>query len=183
MAKYGGIDIAIVNAGVFPSSNLVENIRQEEWQASLSVNLDGAWNLVAECLPYMKRQRNGGDIVMIASKNVPAPGREVAAYSVAKAAQVQLARVAALEAASFGIRINLLHPHLILDTGVWSEEILEKRARAYGMTKDEYKTNNLLKTDLTSLDVAKAAFALVSGYFSKTTGAQIPVDGGSERTL
>jgi hypothetical protein len=51
------------------------------------------------------------------------------------------------------------------------------------MSKEEYLSNNLLKVVLNSRDVARAAFALVGGYFGKTTGAQIPVDGGSDRTL
>jgi enoyl-[acyl-carrier-protein] reductase (NADH) len=51
------------------------------------------------------------------------------------------------------------------------------------MTQEEYMTNNLLKTKLTSHDVAQTALAMISGYFGKTTGAQIPVDGGSDRTL
>ena len=131
----------------------------------------------------MKLQDRGGDILFVASKNVPAPGKGAAAYSVAKAGQAQLARVAALEAASKGIRVNVLHPHLILDTAIWSDEVLEARAKAYGVTVDQYRRNNLLNTELSSEDVAKAVFALVSGYFKKTTGAQIAIDGGSDRTV
>lgn len=179
----GGIDILVVNAGIFPSSHSIEEITGREWDSSLQVNLSGAFHTVAEVLPWMKNQGTGGDIVFIASKNVPAPGKQAAAYSVAKAGQTQLARVLALEAGAYGIRVNMLHPHLIFDTGIWSPEVLDKRAKSYGMSVEEYKRNNLLKTELCRKDVAKAAFALVSGYFSKTTGAQIPLDGGSERTL
>jgi NAD(P)-dependent dehydrogenase (short-subunit alcohol dehydrogenase family) len=82
-----------------------------------------------------------------------------------------------------GIRVNILHPHLIFDTGIWTDEIIAERARAGSMTVEQYKKNNLLKTDLSSADVARATFGLVSGLFGKTTGAQIPVDGGSDRTL
>lgn len=179
----GGIDIVIVNAGVFPPSALIEAIKTEDWERSLRVNVTGAFHTLAVTLPWMKAQGAGGDVVFIASKNVPAPGSQAAAYSVAKAAQTQLARVAALEAGAAGIRVNTLHPHLVFDTGIWTEEVLQSRARAYGMTVEQYKRNNLLKTELSSRDVAKAAIALVSGAFGKTTGAQIPLDGGSDRTL
>lgn len=179
----GGVDIIVVNAGIFSQSQPLEEVSLDSWERSLDVNLSGAFHTVAVGLRYLKEQGSGGDIVVIASKNVPAPGRDAAAYSVSKAGQTQLARVCALEAGSYGIRVNMLHPHLIFDTDIWSDDVLEKRAKAYGMTKEQYKTNNLLRTALDSSDVAKAAFALVGGFFSKTTGAQIPIDGGSDRTL
>ncbi|MBI4404710.1 MAG: bifunctional aldolase/short-chain dehydrogenase [Deltaproteobacteria bacterium] len=183
ISEVGGIDIAVINAGIFTPSSLVENISDEHWQQSLSVNLTGSFNVAAETIHWMKEQGYGGDIVFIASKNVPAPGKEAAAYSVSKAGQTQLARICALEAGGHGVRVNILHPHLIFDTGVWTDEVIAKRAKAYGMSPEQYKRNNLLKTELCSHDVAKAALALVNGSFSKTTGAQIPVDGGSDRTL
>lgn len=179
----GGIDIFVVNAGILPMTKLIEELPEEEWEKSLKINLTGAFHGVAEVLKWMKSQNNGGDIIFIASKNVPAPGPQAVAYSVAKAGQTQLARVCALEAGPHGIRVNMLHPHLIFDTGLWNEQIIEKRAKAYGMTPEQYKRNNLLNTELTSSDVAEATFALVAGYFSKTTGAQISIDGGSERTI
>lgn len=179
----GGVDITVINAGIFPASSPIESISLDDWNKSINVNLNGAFHTVAETLKWMKEQGTGGDLVFVASKNVPAPGKEAAAYSVAKAGQAQLARVAALEGGAFGIRVNMLHPHMIFDTGIWTEEVLQKRAKAYGMTVEQYKTNNLLKTPLDSQDVAKAVFALVSGAFGKTTGAQIPIDGGSDRTL
>jgi rhamnulose-1-phosphate aldolase/alcohol dehydrogenase len=179
----GGVDIVIANAGIFPPSSALDSISLADWGKSVDVNLNASFHLVSESLRWMKTQPMGGDIVFIASKNVPAPGPEAGAYSVPKAAQVQLARVCALEAGKFGIRVNVLHPHLIFDTGIWGADVIEKRAKAYGLTAEQYRKNNLLKTELTSADVARATFALVSGYFSKTTGAQIPVDGGSDRTL
>lgn len=179
----GGIDIVVINAGIFPKSATIENITDEDWNKSLQINTSGAFYTISESMRLLKEQGKGGDIVFVASKNVPAPGKEAAAYSVAKAGQAQLARVAALEGGAFGIRVNMLHPHMIFDTAIWTDEVLEKRAKAYNMTVDQYKTNNLLKTALDSKDVARATLALVNGSFGKTTGAQIAVDGGSDRTL
>jgi len=121
--------------------------------------------------------------VFIASKNVPAPGPGASAYSVAKAGVTQLARVAALELAGFGIRVNMIHPDAIFDTGIWTSEVLEKRARQYGLTVDQYKTKNLLHTELTSKNAAELVCAIAGAAFSKTTGAQIPIDGGNERVI
>jgi NAD(P)-dependent dehydrogenase (short-subunit alcohol dehydrogenase family) len=120
---------------------------------------------------------------MIASKNVPAPGPGAAAYSVAKAGLTQLARVAALELARYGIRVNTLHPDAIFDTGIWTEDVLEKRAAHYGLSVEEYKTKNLLRTELHAADVAELVTVLAGPTFSKTTGAQIPIDGGNERVV
>ena len=92
-------------------------------------------------------------------------------------------RVLALELAPDGIRVNAVHPDAVFDTGLWTDEVLETSARRYGMTVDEYKTRNLLSTEVSSLDVAMATVALVDGTLSKTIGAQIPVDGGNDRVI
>lgn len=179
----GGVDVVVQNAGVFPPSQGIDELVDADWSLAMRVNVDGARHVTAEALRWMKRNCAGGDIVVIASKNVPAPGKRASAYSVSKAAQTQLARVAALEGGPHGIRVNMLHPHMVFDTGIWTDAVLAERAKAYGLTVAEYKTNNLLKTEIASADVARAALALVDGSFSKTTGAQIPLDGGSDRTL
>ena len=77
-------------------------------------------------------------IVIIASKNVVAPGPGASAYSVAKAGLTQLARVAALEYGPLGIRVNVIHPNAVFDSGLWTEELLEKRALHYQMSVEEY---------------------------------------------
>ena len=122
-------------------------------------------------------------MVVIGSKNVPAPGPGAAAYSASKAALNQLARVAALEWGADGIRVNILHPNAVFDTGIWTDEVLAERAGRYGMTVEQYKTNNVLRTEVTSRDVAELAAEMCGPLFAKTTGAQVPVDGGNERVI
>ena len=122
-------------------------------------------------------------MVVIGSKNVPAPGPGAAAYSASKAALTQLARVAALEWGGDGIRVNTLHPNAVFDTGIWTEEVLEPRAADYGLSVEQYKSNNVLRVEVTSRDVAELAAELCGPLFAKTTGAQIPIDGGNERVI
>jgi NAD(P)-dependent dehydrogenase (short-subunit alcohol dehydrogenase family) len=122
-------------------------------------------------------------VAIIGSKNVPAPGPGAAAYSASKAALTQLARVAALEWGGDGIRVNVLHPNAVFDTGIWTDEVLRARAASYGLSVAEYKTNNVLHVEVTSRDVAELAAELCGPTFAKTTGAQIPVDGGNERVI
>jgi NAD(P)-dependent dehydrogenase (short-subunit alcohol dehydrogenase family) len=120
---------------------------------------------------------------VIASKNVPAPGMGAAAYSASKAALTQLARVAALEWAGAGVRVNVVHPDAVFDTGLWTEELIAERARHYGITVAEYKTRNLLRAEITSAQVAAVVVALCTDAFRVTTGGQVPVDGGSDRVI
>ncbi len=180
--KFGGIDIVVSNAGIFPASALIEDIGEALWEKNLNINLTSHQILLKETIPYLKL---GIDptIIMIASKNVPSPGPGAAAYSVAKAGQTQLGRVAALELAKYGVRVNTLHPHAVFDTGIWSDEVIDARAKAYGMSVEEYKKNNMLKTEIKSADVANLVVAMAGELFAKVTGAQIAVDGGNERII
>ena len=149
----------------------------------MSINLDANLTLMREVHPYLKLAPRGGRVVVIGSKNVAAPGPGAAAYSASKAAMNQLTRVAALEWAGDKIRINSLHPNQVFDTGLWTQEVLEARAKHYGLTVEQYKTNNVLKVEVKSADVAELAAELCGPLFAKTTGAGVPVDGGTERII
>src|SRR3989344_3585492 len=95
----------------------------------------------------------------------------------------QRARAAALEWGADNIRINSLHPNAVFDTGIWTDEVLQARAKHYGLTVEQYKKNNVLKTEVTSRDVAELAAEMCGPLFAKTTAAQVPVDGGNERVI
>jgi rhamnose utilization protein RhaD (predicted bifunctional aldolase and dehydrogenase)/NAD(P)-dependent dehydrogenase (short-subunit alcohol dehydrogenase family) len=180
---FGGIDMMVLNAGVFPASRRIAELSTEEWRRAMTVNLDANLVLMRACHPFLKLAPRGGRVVVIGSKNVPAPGPGASAYSASKAGLNQLARIAALEWGADGIRINTLHPNAVFDTGLWTEEVLAQRARQYGMTVEAYKTNNVLRTEVTSRDVAELAAEMCGPLFAKTTGAQVPVDGGNERVI
>ncbi len=180
---FGGLDMLVLNAGVFPGGCRIEALGDEEWRRVLRVNLDANLALLREAHPLLALAPRGGRVVVIGSKNVPAPGPGAAAYSASKAGLTQLARVAALEWAGNGIRVNTLHPDAVFDTGIWSPEVLAERARHYGLTVEQYKTKNLLHTEVHARDVAELAAELCGPLFAKTTGAQIPVDGGNDRVI
>jgi rhamnose utilization protein RhaD (predicted bifunctional aldolase and dehydrogenase)/NAD(P)-dependent dehydrogenase (short-subunit alcohol dehydrogenase family) len=180
---YGGLDMLVLNAGVFPASQPIETLAIEEWRRVFAVNVDANLTLMRECYPLLKLAPAGGRVVVIGSKNVAAPGPGAAAYSASKAALTQLARVAALEWGGAGIRVNTLHPNAVFDTAIWSDEVLKARAESYGLSVEEYKRNNVLKTEVRSSDVAELAAEMCGALFAKTTGAQIPIDGGNERVI
>ena len=91
--------------------------------------------------------------------------------------------MAAFEWAEHGVRVNVVHPDNVFDTGLWTEEVLNQRAANYEMTVDEYKARNLLKMEVKARHVASVVVELCSDRFGATTGAQIPIDGGNERTI
>jgi NAD(P)-dependent dehydrogenase (short-subunit alcohol dehydrogenase family) len=179
---FGGLDIVVANAGIFPPAMSIEDMDAATWQRSLNINLTAQQQVFQATIPYLKHGMNP-TIIVIGSRNVPAPGPKAAAYSVAKAGLTQLARVAALELAGDGVRVNIIHPDAVFDTGIWTPEILEKRAASYGLTVEQYKTKNLLHAEITSESVAKMVCALAGEAFYNTTGAQISLDGGSDRVI
>jgi rhamnose utilization protein RhaD (predicted bifunctional aldolase and dehydrogenase)/NAD(P)-dependent dehydrogenase (short-subunit alcohol dehydrogenase family) len=181
--RFGGVDMLVLNAGIFPASQPIEEIPFATWKGTMAVNVEANLSMMQGCHPLLRLAPRGGRIVVIGSKNVPAPGPGAAAYSASKAALNQLARVAALEWAKDGIRINSLHPNAVYDTALWTDEVLASRAKAYNLTVEQYRRNNLLKTEVASRDVAELAAEMCGPLFAKTTAAQVPVDGGNERVV
>jgi len=180
---FGGLDMLILNAGIFPAGKRIAELDDGEWQRVMAVNLDANLALMREAYALLKLAPRGGRVVVVGSKNVPAPGPGAAAYSASKAALNQLARVAALEWGGDGIRVNSIHPNAVFDTGIWTDEVLAGRAAHYGLSIDDYKRRNVLGVEVRSRDVAEIAAELCGPLFAKTTGAQIPVDGGNERVI
>ena len=180
---FGGIDMVVLNAGIFPDSKIVADLDTDEWRKVFSVNLDANLTLLREVYPLLKLAPNNGRVVIIGSKNVPAPGPGAASYSASKAALNQLMRVLAMEWGSDRIRLNALHPNAVFDTGIWTDEVLKSRASHYGLSVNEYKTNNVMKVEITSKDVAELAAEMCGHLFAKTTAAQVPVDGGNDRVI
>jgi len=181
--RFGGLDMLILNAGLFPLSSKIAEIPTELWRKIMQVNLDANLIYMREAHAALKLAPNGGRVVMLGSKNVLAPGPGAVAYSASKAALTQMARIAALEWGVDNIRINTLHPDAIFDTAIWTDEVLNARAKHYDMSVDEYKRKNILKTELKSSDVAELAAAMCGKLFAKTTGAQLPIDGGNDRVI
>ena len=180
---FGGLDMLILNAGIFPAGCNIEAMPTDKWRKVMNINLDANLFLMRESHPLLKLAPNGGRVVVIGSKNVPAPGPGAAAYSASKAALNQLARVAALEWGGEGIRINSLHPNAVFDTGLWTDEVLQNRADHYGLSTQEYKCRNVMEVEVRSRDVAELAAEMCGPLFAKTTAAQVPVDGGNERVI
>jgi rhamnulose-1-phosphate aldolase/alcohol dehydrogenase len=180
--EYGGIDIVISNAGIAHSAPL-EDLELADWERSLGVNATGHFLVGREAVRMMKAQGLGGSLVFVATKNVPAPGKEFGAYSAAKAAEAQLARILAIEAGPYGIRSNIINPDAVFaGSSLWSHQMRTERAQAHGISPDNleefYRARNILHAEVRAEDVAEAALFFASERSSRTTGAMLPVDGG-----
>jgi NAD(P)-dependent dehydrogenase (short-subunit alcohol dehydrogenase family) len=180
--EFGGLDIVVSNAGIFTAGAFLQDMQQSNWDKSMAVNLTSHQVLLKHAIPFVKAGSDGS-IVLVGSRNVNAPGAGAASYSCAKAGLTQLCRVAALELAPHGVRCNIIHPDAVFDTKLWTPEALARSAERYGLTIEEYKTRNLLKTEIKSADVGAMVSAMAGPLFGKTTGAQVPVDGGNDRVI
>ncbi len=136
----------------------------------------------------MRKQRLGGDIVYIVSKNALYAGANNLAYGTAKAAQLHQARLAAVELADGQIRVNVVNPDAVVqNSGIFSHGWGADRARTYGVKEDElgkfYAQRTLLKKEILPEDIAAAVFVLVGPDLRKSTGLVINVDGGFSASM
>jgi rhamnose utilization protein RhaD (predicted bifunctional aldolase and dehydrogenase)/NAD(P)-dependent dehydrogenase (short-subunit alcohol dehydrogenase family) len=181
---WGGVDLVVVNAGLAHVSSLAE-MNLESFRRLERVNVEGTLLVLAEAGRHFKLQGTGGDVVAVSTKNVFAPGAKFGAYSATKAAAHQLARIASLEMAEMGVRVNMVSPDAIFShggrrSGLWAE-VGPDRMRARGLDEagleEYYRQRNLLRAKVTARHVANAVLFFATRQ-TPTTGATIPVDGG-----
>ena len=179
---YGGVDIAVNNAGI-ASSAPIEDTTLEMWDRNQSILSTGYFLVAREAFRLMKKQGTGGNLIFIGSKNSVAAGKNAAAYSAAKAAELHLARCLAEEGGAAGIRVNSVLPDGILaGSSIWDGKWRAERAATYGIAPDAleefYRNRTTLKVNVFPEDIAEAAAWLASPAAAKTTGGVITVDGG-----
>lgn len=182
--QWGGVDLVVVNAGVAHVATLAE-LDVEVFRKLERVNVEGTLMLLSEAARHFKLQNTGGDVVVVSTKNVFAPGAGFGAYSATKAAAHQLARIASLEMAPLGVRVNMVAPDAVFShgnrrSGLWAT-VGPDRMRARGLDEqgleEYYRKRNLLKIKVTGEHVARAVMFFATRQ-TPTTGATIPVDGG-----
>ena len=180
---FGGIDVVVSNAGI-ASSAAIDETTLAEWHRNHEILGTGYFLVAREAFRVLKRQRAGGSIVFIASKNALVAGKNAAAYSSAKAAELHLARCLAEEGGADGIRVNTVNPDAVLQgSKIWGSSWREERAAAYDIDPEEldehYRQRNTLKVSILPQDIAEATLHFASERRSgKSTGNLLNVDGG-----
>jgi len=181
---WGRVDIVVANAGIAMVAPLMD-MDLEAFRKVQKVNVEGTLLTLREAGRRMTAQDSGGDIVLISTKNVFAPGAQFGAYSATKAAAHQLAGIASLELAPHGVRVNMVAPDAVFGegarkSGLWAE-VGPSRMRARGLDEkgleEYYRGRNLLKARVTPEHVANAVLFFVTRQ-TPTTGVTLPVDGG-----
>ncbi|WP_131113551.1 bifunctional rhamnulose-1-phosphate aldolase/short-chain dehydrogenase [Lichenihabitans psoromatis] len=185
--EFGGIDIVVSNAGI-ASSEPVETTTIAMWDRNMDILAKGYFLVAREAFRLMRRQKLGGSVVFIASKNGLAASPNASAYCTAKAAEIHLARCLALEGADAGIRVNVVNPDAVLrGSKIWTGEWREQRASAYKMSPDElddhYRKRSMLKLSVFPEDIAEATYFLASDLSAKSTGNIINVDAGNAQSF
>jgi len=181
--EFGGLDLLVSNAGI-ASSAPIEETTLEIWNRNMDILSTGYFLVSREATKLLKAQNLGGSIVFVASKNGLAASPNAAAYCTAKAAEIHLARVLALELAPNQIRVNVVNPDAVLrGSKIWSGKWSEERAAAYKISTDDleehYRQRSLLKRGVYPEDVAEAVYWFISEHSAKSTGNILNVDAGN----
>ncbi|HSW38859.1 MAG TPA: bifunctional aldolase/short-chain dehydrogenase [Acidobacteriota bacterium] len=184
LGEWGGIDLIVLNAGIAHVSSL-SDLTLESFRKAEKINVEGVLVMLKESARIFGLQKTGGDIVLISTKNVFAPGAAFGAYSATKTAGHQLARIASQEFASMDVRVNMVSPDAVFShgsrkSGLWLEigpERMNKRGLSPEGLEEYYRNRNLLKARVTARHVGNAVLFFATRK-TPTTGATIPVDGG-----
>ncbi len=179
-ANRPAFDHVVANAGIgdaFP----IADADFARWRRVMAVNLDGAFLTLAATLGAMQRA-GGGSIVVTASAAAIKAEPTTAAYAASKAALVQLAKVAAKEGASSGVRVNAIAPGGV-DTPIWDGmDFFAKLTRDTGSRDAAIAAMGQMATPLgryaSAEEIAGQIGFLLSGMAATITGAVLSSDGG-----
>lgn len=185
--EFGGIDILVSNAGI-ASSAPIEVTELAMWNRNMDILATGYFLVSREAFRLFRRQKIGGNVVFVASKNGLAASPNASAYCTAKAAEIHLARCLALEGAEAGIRVNTVNPDAVLrGSKIWNGEWREQRAASSNLQVEEleehYRKRSLLKLNVLPEDIAEAIYFLASDASAKSTGNIINVDAGNVQSF
>ncbi len=165
--RFGRLDVVISNAGVLSANGRIHNVATEEWERAFRINLLGAVNNIRAAVAVMRPQ-GSGSIVLTASVSGLTAWSHAAPYCATKAAVIQLAKVAAVEYARDGIRVNSVCPGTFRSAihADLPPEALDAIAERHPLGLGS------------AVDLVGAYSYLASDASRWTTGSAIVVDGG-----
>lgn len=167
--RFGGLDLAVANAGTGASS-LVTEQSLADWRRVLDLNLTSAFLTVQAAARVM---RDGGAIVALSSLSAIRPSRGSAAYSAAKAAVLSLVEVAALELGPRGIRVNAIAPSLVRTPST-------ERLFSDPELVEAFHDATALGRHAEPEEIAAAVAYLASDEAGFVTGTTLMIDGGAQ---
>jgi len=178
--KLGGLDVLVNNAGIAGPTARVEDIRPEDWDRCIAVDLNGMFYCTRKAMPMIKAA-GGGSIINLSS----AAGRLAfpmrTPYSAAKWAVVGFTQSLAAEAGPEKVRVNCIQPGVV--EGERIERVIEAKAKGLGVDKEEVRRRLLegvsMHTTVTAQDIANMALFLASDAGKHVSGQALSVCGGA----
>lgn len=190
--RFGGIDVVINTAAMFPSPDLAGRVADDVWQKTLEVNITANYFLADEAAPILEAQGTPAAIVLTSSANAVVPKRGSEAYDVSKSAVSHLVRELAIRLAP-AVRVNGIAPATVVSgSTMFPRDRVRASLTKYGLAWQEddttdqlraklagfYASRTLLKQPIDPDDCAEAIIWLAGQRSGRTTGHVIPVDGG-----
>ncbi|MES5100322.1 SDR family NAD(P)-dependent oxidoreductase [Agrobacterium sp. BA1120] len=178
VSKFGRLDVVVANAGINGVWAPIEDLKPDEWDQTININLRGTYLTINKAVPHMKS--TGGSIVIVSSINgtrtFTSPG--ATAYSVTKAGQLAMAQQLALELARYGIRVNAICPGAI-ETEI--DDNTDIRSKDETEIPVEWPQGNIPVSrgqPGSSQDVADLIVFLAGDKSRHITGSPVWIDGG-----
>ncbi|MGP3938301.1 MULTISPECIES: SDR family NAD(P)-dependent oxidoreductase [Streptomyces] len=173
VTRFGGLDIAVNNAGIMRGQGPLGEVSEEDWEAVLRTNVTGVWLAMKHQIAHMK-DHGGGAIVNVSSNlgaHLRVPG--LGAYSTSKAAVATLTRAAALDHVHQGIRINAVSP------GASDAPMSLRPGETEADRAERMKSENPLGRIAEAGEIAAAVLYLASPAAGSMIGTDLVVDSGS----
>ncbi|HEY1472713.1 MAG TPA: bifunctional aldolase/short-chain dehydrogenase [Pseudolabrys sp.] len=175
VATFGGVDIAISNAGAAWQGRIGE-VDEATLRKSFELNFFAHQKVAQAAVQIMLAQGTGGCLLFNVSKQAVNPGANFGPYGLPKAATLFLVRQYALDYGADGIRANAVNADRIR-SGILTDAFIKERSQARGVSEKDYMSGNLLGREVTARDVAQAFLAQALAL--KTTADVTTVDGGN----
>jgi 3-hydroxybutyrate dehydrogenase len=180
VAKLGGVDILVSNAGI-QIVHPIEAFPFAEWKKMLAIHLDGAFLTTKACLPHMYRAGRGGSVIYMGSVHSKEASLLKSAYVTAKHGLIGLAKVVAKEGAAHGVRANVICPGFVRTPLV--DKQIPEQAKELGISEQEVIKNVMLKDTVdgeftTVEDVAEATLFCAAFPSNAMTGQSLVVSHG-----
>ena len=180
VAKWGGVDVLVSNAGI-QIVHPVEEFSFAEWKKLLAIHLDGAFLTTRACLPHMYRDNRGGTILYMGSVHSYLASPLKAPYVTAKHGLLGLARTVAKEGAAHNVRANVIAPGFVRTPLV--DRQIPEQARQFGISEDDVIRKIMLKDtvdgEFTTLeDIAEVALFFAAFPTNALTGQSLVASHG-----
>src|SRR5688572_8468277 len=176
----GGLDVLVNNAGIAGPTAKVEDIRPEDWDRCIAVDLNGMFYVTRKAMPLIKAA-GGGSIINLSSIAGRFGFAMRTPYSAAKWGVVGFTQSLAVEAGPDGVRVNCIQPGIV--EGERVERIMADKAAGLGVSKEEVRKRMVegisLKTTVTAQDIADTALFLTVGAGRHISGQALSVCGGA----